>query len=174
LKSISEFGQTASLLANLGVVVGIVFLIIEIRQNDQMLIEEQRLRQATAFKEIVEMTNEIRRFMASDPQLTEIVYRAQREESPTFTNTEFSQLFDTIGLWPNVIHSAYRYWEAGHISDQAWESLEQGVESYKNRDDLFSQIYMRIMATMPQDMKDHFEIPPANELPQIERSKYVR
>lgn len=173
MKNISELSQAASLLANLGVVIGIAFLIIEIRQNDEMLLEEARLRQASAYMEIIEMYNEHRKFMASNPALTELRNRASREESPLFTETELSQLFDALGVQPNILHSAYRYWQAGHIPDQAWSELERAIEEMKGRDDLEAQIYMVHLSTMPDDMREYFDVPPLSEL-RIDRSKYIR
>jgi len=172
MKYFDNLSQPVSILANLGVLVGIIFLIIEIRQNDEMLIEDQRLREAEAYASIVDQAIEQRRFMASDPVLTELIVRA-RTESPSFSSTEWSQLYDVATIWPQIMHTAFRYWDAGHLPDQAWDQLSEEVEDAKNSDSLLDLIYIRSMGGMPEDMRDYFGIPPISEQPPIRRSEYV-
>lgn len=172
MKYFDNLSQPVSILANLGVIVGIIFLIIEIRQNDEMLIGDQRLREAEAYASILDQAIEQRRFMASDPVLTELMDRAYTE-SPTFSPTEWSQLNNVATIWPQIIHAAFRYWDAGHLPDQAWNELRTQVEDAKNSDLLLDRIYIRSMGGMPEDMRDYFGITPRSEQPPIGRSEYV-
>jgi len=69
-------GQAIAILANLGVIAGIVFLAVELQQNNQLLAAQARSDLAARRSSFVEM-------IASSPDLAEIIVRASSGESLT-------------------------------------------------------------------------------------------
>lgn len=69
-----DFGQTISILANLGVLVGLVFVGFEVRQNTQ----ESRAEGARSITESVNATNA---GIYSDPGLAELIIRGKQDIS---------------------------------------------------------------------------------------------
>jgi len=145
------------LLANSGVIIGIFFLIVEIRQNDQMLLEDQQLRQATAFREIESEFLQSDRQLTSDPYLAQLIDRA-REGTSKFNGAELIMLANYEGQQARIFHIAYRFWVAGHLPESAWEAIERGVERRKGSNTLMSKIFMGEFMRMPDDIKEHFNI----------------
>ena len=71
-----DIGQTASILANLGVIAGIIFLAVEIRQNNILLAAQARsdlANRRTGFAEIV----------ISSPDIAEILVKKAANERLT-------------------------------------------------------------------------------------------
>jgi hypothetical protein len=71
-----DVGQTIQMLANVGVVAGIVFLAFELQQNNELLAAEARVNQLEARRgTALQLTN--------NPQLAGILYRLQNGEAVT-------------------------------------------------------------------------------------------
>ena len=79
-----EFGQTVSILANLGVIAGIVFLGVELRQNNQLL--ETEVREARNQRLI-----ELNRDVYTVPGLAEVLVKVGR--SDILTEVEEHKLY---------------------------------------------------------------------------------
>ena len=90
-----DFAQTVGLLANVGVIAGIVFLAMELRQNNSLLAAQASYMQFSVERERRSRTMENR------ANLTDIVLRASAGEE--LTPTERSQLqaqnLDTLDAW---------------------------------------------------------------------------
>ena len=67
-----DLGQTVSILANLGVITGIVFLAIQVRQNQAALDQANELDRAAAVGAALDYYNDFRAMLAQDEQLNEI------------------------------------------------------------------------------------------------------
>jgi len=79
-----ELGQTISILANLGVVAGIVFLAIELRQNNDQLAAQITINQHQI------RTADIGRF-AQDPRLAALILKARKGDD--LSEVEREQLY---------------------------------------------------------------------------------
>ena len=71
-----DLGQTISILANLGVIAGIVFLAVELRQNNSLMAAQARFNQLSAQAE----THII---LAENPDLAWALVRANNNEELT-------------------------------------------------------------------------------------------
>ena len=152
-----KVNQWLTLLANFGVVVGIAFLIIEIRQNDQMLSEDHRLREATAFQEMEARYMDGNKQIASNAVLAELLVRT-RAKQPKFSRKELLMLSNFVAQYARIDHTAYRLWVAGHLSETAWQGNSRNIERHRSSEELWSRLYMRAFVYMPKDIKDHFNI----------------
>ena len=97
-----DLGQTISILANIGVIAGIVFLGIEVRQNHVSLNEANAINRASSSATALEYLNEFRTSLAQDEQLAEIWLRGSSgsELSPV-DQLRFLNLCETL-LWAIV------------------------------------------------------------------------
>ncbi len=81
-----DFGQSIGILANVGVIAGIVFLGVELRQNNQLLSAEARTTR-------MEIRRDASNRFLENPDLVSLVLKSQRGE--TLTDEE-SFLLDNI------------------------------------------------------------------------------
>ncbi len=95
-----DFGQTISLLANIGVIAGIVFLGIEIQQNTEMM--RSQTRDSVTEKQLM-MTS----WVVGSPELAAAIPKSLDELSPSeraMRNFHFAGMFR---VWENS-HYQYR------------------------------------------------------------------
>ena len=148
-------------LANLGVFFGIIFLIVELQQNTQMLEDEAKAREAEAFGEITKLYIDVRRDLIASPALSELVGRTRQGDAGKFTPTELTLLNAYVTIYPQIVHAAYRYKEAGHLPDVAWKQIEKEVDQRRKQRNLYDKMYMTSMGNMPIDVLEYFSIPAA-------------
>jgi hypothetical protein len=131
----TNFVQVVSVLANLGVLAGIVFLAFELRQNNEQLAAQSRFNY---YQQRIAQT----RSLADDPQLIDLVLKSRSGELLTESEqVRVSQLISTLFVaW----EFEYGEWERGLITDEefnvaakraTWEPgarmMNQFWEAYK-------------------------------------------
>ena len=108
-----DLGQTIGVLANLGVLVGIVFLAIEIRQNNESLEESRNLAIAQANQQKFVALDESYRSLANSAYLPAIFQKYDEQGIEALSPEEFRRL-----LWQSCsgmyrLASAYSWAELG-------------------------------------------------------------
>ena len=94
-------------MANLGVLAGIVFLGIEVRQNQASLEDANIINRATATTAAVEYINEYRNLLLQDEDLREVFVRAGGDEQVDHDAFRF-QLLCQNGVWTMImLHERY-------------------------------------------------------------------
>ena len=94
-----DFGQTITLLANLGVIAGIVFLAIEISQNQVSLDEQNVLARQSSRDAALEGFGSLRRMALSNRELLEtLLKQSAGKELSEFEQAQWS-LFCTELIW---------------------------------------------------------------------------
>ena len=78
-----NFSQTIGILANLGVIAGIVFLGLELRQNNELL-------EADARRAVLDRRTNSQEIVATNPQLANVLAKAAADEP--LTDGEYFQL----------------------------------------------------------------------------------
>ena len=103
-----EVGQLINILANVGVIAGIVFLAIEVHQNQASLDEANRINRAASLSTAVEYFNGFRTSLAEDEQLADVWFRGRSGmELDGAESQRFNLLCQTI-LWTYVMmHEQY-------------------------------------------------------------------
>ena len=112
-----DLGQIVSILANLGVIAGIVFLAIEIRQNNELLRSEARESQVESRAGSLER-------WAADGELMQLRLRASDGEQLT-TAEEWRVAFDFSSIMTRLEHD-YELYQRGRIEYvpvQGWASI---------------------------------------------------
>ena len=93
-----DFGQSVAILANVGVITGIIFLAIELRQNNQMMVSQTRSNIATSLSSTLNP-------VTTDAELAEAIYRLDTGEGVTGAEEYRISLYD---------EQLFRYWENAH------------------------------------------------------------
>jgi len=75
-----DLGQAITILANLGVIAGIVFLAIEVRQNDASLQQANEMNRAAILTDIMSSFSEFRYEIAGSEEVTDLWYRGRRDQ----------------------------------------------------------------------------------------------
>ena len=83
-----DLGQTLSILANLGVIAGIVFLAIEVRQNQESLEQSNLIDRAAVLTDTTAHFAEFRYVISQDEEITDLWYRGRRGEELSLIETD--------------------------------------------------------------------------------------
>lgn len=145
-----------SLVANLGVIAGIVFLAFEIQQSNQIATAANDIGIRSSYGSANEL-------VAGNPELAEIIFRA-RDADTEFTGAEREMLESYIARLFNIWMSTERAYERGMASralldialdDLRWtyhtypalrSDIRENIETYSaNRDTEVSQAAMELL-----------------------------
>ncbi len=110
--NLDKLNQWLSLVANLGVMVGIIFLVVELSQNTQAL-------NANAIQNSTQIAREYVMMLSQDPDVVRITM--------THDLSELSDIDRRRAFWINRslntgIMGLYRLWRLGILPDEDWEN----------------------------------------------------
>jgi len=106
-------GEGLAIVANLGVILGILFVWMELRQNEAQLVADVELSLATSYQTAMGRTIE-------NGQVAEIVMIAFQDPQ-SLTPTQYVRLMSIHAEWMSVVYATYELWRKGAISTAAWE-----------------------------------------------------
>jgi hypothetical protein len=122
-----DVGQAVAILANFGVITGIVFLAIEVRQNQTSLDQANELERAAAIAAALDYFNDFRAMLAQDEQLNEIWdSRNSGRELTAPEARRFAQLCDN---WFWILATMY---ERFHLLGEEQRAIEGPVTNVRN------------------------------------------
>ena len=124
--SIEKINHWLTLLANIGVLAGIIFLAIELQQNTS-------ISKANGYRENIQGISDWRSDVMSDPGLSEIFrkYYVVQDVSE-LDGSETTQLFLLILNIFGSYENAYFARDYGVIGDEEWARFEKGVCTHFN------------------------------------------
>ena len=115
---ISNINESLSLVANIGVLVGIIFLAVELRQNSN-------IAQADSYRQIIADIGEWRNNINNNPRLLSLFIAYRDDHNFQEMNTaEQTQVAFMINNLFGSYESAYYSREYGLISGSEWQRLE--------------------------------------------------
>jgi hypothetical protein len=100
-----ELGQTIGILANIGVIAGIVFLGYELRQNTSVAL-------ATASQNMANAESELLQQLFDDP---EVIFLFSK---PELTDEEVVRLYAFLVIWARTYESHWSQYQAGVIDEE--------------------------------------------------------
>ena len=110
-----DLGQTVSIMANLGVIAGIVFLAIELRQNNVLMRSQTR-------SEISQSISDFLVTQANSPYIEDLVAPERVASSNSIGELRFERLeLAVFRIWENI----YYQWERGLYEDSEFDSERQ-------------------------------------------------
>lgn len=139
-----DLGQTAQLLANLGVIAGIVFLAIEVRQNQDSLEESNRISVVSTRYNALQSFNQLRYSILQQEGLAETL----AGEAPTeMTGANLRRLDSYCGITIWNLATAYETFQA--LGDEvAAEGAVETTRSAISGDNLMTVCWQRYRARL--------------------------
>ncbi len=118
-----DLGQTVSILANLGVVVGIVFLGMEVRQNNELLATQVTATQAVSIQTASALDQEFLLAVAADPVTVQMwaTYLTAPETLPPEQRLQGAYLITSVVRRLENVDLQRRL---GSLSKEGWESRQ--------------------------------------------------
>ena len=121
-----DLGQTITILANVGVIAGIVFLGIEVRQNSTQIEQATIAVAAQAVFELNQEFNEIRRTLYTDASLIEIVDTGF-DDPGSLTEIESLRFDYFFGAILNTYEAAWIYRQKGLIEEADYAGYRDSI-----------------------------------------------
>jgi hypothetical protein len=112
-RSVISIGQGLTILANVGLVIGLIFVWLELRQNQTQLKAEVEFSLASGYQTALGR-------VAENPAIADILGAAYFEPE-SLTQTQYAQLTFYHSEWMTLVFATYQLWRAGAIEDEVWE-----------------------------------------------------
>jgi hypothetical protein len=121
-----DLGQTISILANVGVLAGIVFLGIEVQQNSAQIEQNTVAVAAQAVFELNQEANEIRRTLYPDASLTELIDKGF-DDPGSLTEIESLRFDNYFGTVLNTYEAAWIYRQKGLVEEAEYAGWRDSI-----------------------------------------------
>lgn len=118
--------QWLSLLANLGVVAGIIFLALELQQNTNT-------SRTSAYQELNQEILEVRSWLVADDELRRNYEKYLGGNSALLDQDQISELSWVIRSFFSIYDNAYYFYSLGIIAESEWERFENAVSRQSRR-----------------------------------------
>jgi hypothetical protein len=112
-----KLNQWLTILANLGVVVGIIFLVVEIRQTSTQIEKNTAALSAQVFFQLNESSSISKRAIAQDAELAELLMRGD-EDPESLTELERERFIQWTKARFNFLEAYWFYRAKGLIDDR--------------------------------------------------------
>ncbi len=118
--SMDKVNKWLTLLANLGVLAGIIFLAVELQQNTNA-------SRTDAYLQLNQETLEVRSWLVADDELRRNYEEYLRGNSSQLDQDEISELSWIIRSFYSIYDSAYYFNSLGIIADSEWDRFADAV-----------------------------------------------
>ncbi|MDJ0907898.1 MAG: hypothetical protein QNI99_01810 [Woeseiaceae bacterium] len=108
-----SLGEGLAIVANLGVVLGLIFVWVELRQSQTQLRADVELSLAASYQEVLSRASENEHLA----ELTVIAY----QNPASLTPTQYLQLMAVHAEWMAIVYATYELWQSGAIAEETWE-----------------------------------------------------
>ena len=105
-------GEGLAIMANLGVVIGLIFVWAELRQNQTQLQAEVELSLASSYQTVLGRT-------AENPEVAEIL-RLSYTRPEDLSQDQSIRLMALHAEWMAIVYAAYALRQAGAINEETW------------------------------------------------------
>ncbi len=145
-------GEGIAIIANLGVVIGLVLVWMELRQSQVQLQAEVELTLATAYQTVLGRVVE-------NPDMAAVQVIAYRDGPNSLTMPQYIQLMSNHAEWMSVVYATYQLRQSGAISEATWDYHARHYLMLLQTEDM--QLFWREMQhgdeLYPQDFIDELE-----------------
>lgn len=128
----TDIGQVIGVLANIGVLGGVIFLAVELRQNTQAV-------ELTSAEGFLSGSSALDLRIAQDPELASLLLRTQREEP--LTDVEMLQLerwyYASLRQW----ETAQYLYSIGALDESLWLAYRHEIAGIMRRADLLTEYW---------------------------------
>ncbi len=139
---ISNFNEFFALIANVGVLIGIIFLALEINQNT-------RTTQITAFQALTESIIDINSLVLLDGEVEGIRYAALTND-PNMSEADIRRYIAYFRILQRQSELAFVQFENGFIDRTLAQRSISPMVDHLNRSDLAKDIWLRVESSWPE------------------------
>ena len=107
-----SIGEGLAIVANFGVIVGLIFVWMELRQSQTQLSADVELSLAASYQVALGRAVE-------NDHVAELMMVAYRDPE-SLTPTQYLQLMSVHAEWMSIVYATYELWRADAISEQTW------------------------------------------------------
>ena len=107
-------GEGLTIVANAGVIIGLVFVWMELRHNQLQLRADVELSLATAYQTVLGRVVE-------NPEMAEIQIQVYRDGPNSLAGPQYIQLMSGHAEWMSLMYATYQLWQSGAISEETWD-----------------------------------------------------
>ena len=115
-----DLGQTVAILANVGVIAGIVFLAVEIQQNTESLNEARNFAIAEAQQAMRAQLDESFRSLANSDELPEIFVKYRQGGREALTEEELQRFIWQSCSGLNRLYTHHTWYERGYMDEPTY------------------------------------------------------
>ena len=105
-------GEGLAIMANVGVVIGLLFVWFELRQNQTQLNADVELSLASSYQQVLGRSTE-------NEHVAEILFTAYTDPD-SLTPIQYLQLMSIHGEWMAIIYATFELRESGAIDEDTW------------------------------------------------------
>ena len=107
-----SLGEGLAIVANAGVIVGLIFVWVELRQGQTQMRADIELSLAEAYQSVLSRA-------AENDHVAEIMILAY-EEPRSLSQLQVVQFMSIHAEWMTIVFATYQLWQSGAISEEAW------------------------------------------------------
>ncbi len=108
-----SLGEGLAIVANLGVVLGLIFVWVELRQSQTQLRADVELSLAASYQTVLGRASE-------NEHLADLMFLAYQEPE-ALTQRQYIQLMSVHAEWMAIVYATYELWQSGAIAQETWE-----------------------------------------------------
>jgi hypothetical protein len=143
-----DLGHTIQLLANIGVIAGIVFLAYELRQNTNVA-------RSSAIQSIAQLTYEHNMRVATDPALRTLQDVLDKEGASNLSAEQKSQVFAVFTALMVLQQNRFEQMELGIIDESSGFGIGGTGAAYRRP--IFAEFWAERRDRYPQDFQEFME-----------------
>ena len=106
-------GEGLAIVANLGVVIGLIFVWMELRQSQTQLAADVELNLAAAYQTAMGR--------AVESEEVAVILAKAYSAPETLTRTEYLRLMSIHAEWMSIVYATYQLWQSGAIDEATWD-----------------------------------------------------
>ena len=112
-RSAISIGEGLTIVANLGLVIGLMFVWLELRQSQTQLEAEVELNIASSYQTALGR-------MVDNPEIADVMIAAYSNPE-SLTPTQYLQLTSYHAEWMVLVFATYQVWRSGAVEDEVWD-----------------------------------------------------
>ena len=109
-----SLGEGLAIVANAGVIIGLIFVWVELRQGQTQMKADIELSLAEAYQSVLSRA-------AENDHVAEIMILAYQDPR-SLSQLQYVQLMSIHAEWMSIVYATYQLWQSGAISEQSWLS----------------------------------------------------
>ncbi len=154
--SLQDLGAIGELIGGIAVVISLVYLAVQIRQNTQTV-------RASAYQSILAVSVQARLMVAQDPLLCRRMLEGLRD-SEKLTDEEKAQLRQTISAMLRLFENVFFQYRRSMVEEQIWESWRAAMIAMFSRPDV-QEWWPSTRAFFHQEFREFLEREAAQSIP---------